>query len=435
MKPLFTNHIKVLIACLFMQLFSTHAAAQKHTVAGTISSIEGKPLGLVEVRCNEQSVYSSPDGHFSMEVIAFPATVQFFEEKFYERTAIAANPVNDTVWLNVVLFPLETDLDEVVISADPIQWVYQKKNVHIIDFEVQADGGLLLLCKDKKNYYLRLTDADDETVFELEIREHPLRFFADCMGEHHIVYRDSAYQIIREDKKLSLMNGLLWQKVRDTYSDCVLSNDRMVYLREFGAHKRSAWFYQYDSFSNKRKLLYAVYNRKATRELDEYYAQALAEKGGEELIHANDTGTLRRYRHAHQQLLFYEYVLSKPLYLPVFQWGKNVLLFDHLNDSLVVFNPSGTMINKIPITHHLHKKWAGELLTDLEHERFFALLKYDGMARLMEVDPETGETGREIPLEKHIYPTKIQIQGNYIYYLFHHYIDNSINYIYRQRIE
>lgn len=435
MKTLFTYRLILLTGFLLLQVVTFRVAAQKLVVAGIVADTRGKPLGQVEVRCNEQSVYTAPDGRFSMEVIAFPATVQFYDVNHYERTAIAANPVSDTAWLVIQLIPLETDLDEVVITADRVQWVYQKKNVHIIDFEVQSDGGLLLLCKDKKDYFLRLTDAEDETIFELEIREHPLRFFTDCMGEKHVVYRDSAYQIEREDQKLSLMDGLLWQKVRDAYSDCVLANDRMVYLREFGAHKRSAWFYQYDSFSDKRKLLYAVYNRKATRELDEYYAQALAEKGGEELIHANDTGTLRRYRHAHQQLLFYEHVLSKPLYLPVFQFNKKVLLFDHLNDSLVVFNASGTQVNKVPITHHMHKKWAGEILTDHEHERFFALLKYDGMARLMEVDPETGETGREIPLDKHIYPTKIQIQGNYIYYLFHHYIDNSINYIYRQRID
>lgn len=419
----------------FIQISTARAIAQKHVVAGKVINTNGKQLGLVEVRCNEQSVYTSSDGSFFMDVVTFPATMQFYAEKHYERTVIASNPVNDTVWLEIQLIPLETELDEVVISADRVQWVYQKKNVHIIDFEVQSDGGLLLLCKDKKNYYLRLTDAVDETVFEMEIREHPLRFFVDCMGEKHVVYHDSAYQIIRENESLALMEGLMWQKVRDTYLDCVLATDRMVYLREYGAHKRSAWFYQYDSFSDKRKLIYAIYNRKAIKELDEYYGEALAEKAGEELIHANDTGTLRRYKHAYQQLLFYEHVLAKPIYTPLYQKGKNVLLFDHLNDSLVMFNTVGTIVNKVPITHHLHRKWAGELLTDLEHERFFARLNYGGMARLMEINPDTGETGREIPLEKHIYPTKIQIKGNYIYYLFHHYIDNSINYIYRQRID
>lgn len=436
MKSRFTYRFIVLLGIVILQfLFSGRLFAQKQIVTGKVTGAEGQPIGRVEVRCNEQVVFTSPNGTFLLEVIAFPATVQFFEDDYYERTAIAANPVNDTVWLEIQLKPLETDLEEVVISAERVQWVYPKKNVHIIDFEVQPDGGLLLLCKDQKTYFLRLTDADDETVNELEIREHPVRFFKDCLGEVHIVYRDSCYQIVRENDRLSLMNGLLWQKVREALSSCVLAWGDKMYFREYGRHGQTAWIFQYNRFLDKRKLLYVAENRKAARELDEYYNQALAEKGGGELINASDIDALKRARHAYQQLLFYDEVLAKPIYIPMFSLSDSLLLFDHVNDSICVFSPAGTVLSRIPITHHLHRKWAGEVLTDAEKRRFFAVLDYGGMIRLLEINPQTGETGREIELEKHIYPTKIQIQGNYVYYLFHHFVDNSINYIYRQRID
>lgn len=427
MKPLYT----LLLICLP----TLNVRAQEVVVKGSIRNSNGLPVENAAVQLGKDLTSSDKRGVFIVETPYLPLLLSV-KHPFYdpwEEVVSRKGREGDTVFVEIVLAEQSTDLDEVEINADRVKWVYPVKNTHIIDFEVSAEG-LLLLCKEKKKYFLRKVDQNDQTVFEVLIRDHPVLLFTDCMSNHHIVYRDSSYQVVEKEDSLFLMEGLLWQRVRTSLYPCVLAHEQLLYFRDYAQHNQKANFTTYDTVTNKRAPLYVAEDRRAVRALDEYYAEALGFVNGEELIHATDSASLKRARAGYQRIVFYESVLSRAPYVPLFELNDSIFLFDHLNDSLVVFDAKSARVRSLAITHHFHPKWANELIVDQEHGRLFAKLSYNGMVRLAELDPYTGKLGPEIRLEQHIYPTKIQVQGDFVYYLFHHYIDDSINYIYKQPI-
>ena len=427
--------MKPLCILFFSCCLKLTVQAQETVVAGKVLNENQQPVGGAAVQLGQFFSTTDGSGKFSMKTPYLPLLLNVKHPfyKSYEQVVTRTNRLNDTVFLEIVLEEKSTDLDEVVISSDRVRWVYPIKNTHIIDFEV-SPKGLLLLCKEKKKYWLRKTDQNDSTLFELTIREHPVSFFTDCMHNTHVVYRDSSYQIVQSGDSLSLMKGLLWQRVRAALYPCALEYEGLFYFRDYGKHNQIANFTTYDSLTHARAPLYVAQDRKAMRSLDEYYAEAGGLKNGEEIIHATDSASLKRARAAYQRIVFYESVLSRTPYIPLVKLEDSVYLFDHLNDSLVVFSKQGKRMRSVGILHHLHPRWANEIITDQSQDRLFAKLSYNGMVRLIELDPHTGTTGKETRLEKHIYPTKIQVEGNFVYYLFHHYIDDSINYIYKQPI-
>lgn len=429
MKPLCAL---ILICCLKLTI-----QAQEVVVQGTVLNSAESPVARATVAVENKLVSTNSKGEFTIICPILPnvLTVKHHSYRLKEEFINFPPPGQDTLFVVIHLDDKQTDLEEVIITASRISWAYPKPNVHIIDFQLWNEG-MLLLCKDHNQYLLRLVDEFNEPIVDLPIRKHPKSFFRDCMNGIHIYYTDSAYQVSISNDSLSLFNRQTRKSAAATIESCVLSYGNIQLYQQYGSLHKSVDFVAVDTLSHQVMRLYYVSNRKYKRALDEFQRELqLQEKSVVDPLADNSVDNQMRLHALLETQQKYLELLNHPVYAPAFKINDSIVIFDHLNDSAVVFTKKGRRVRSYPIIYQHHKKWDSQLIINQEGTRIFARFDYQGMARLLEIDPQNGNVMGEIKLEKHIYPVSIQCRGNYIYYIFHHYIDDSINYVYKQRIE
>jgi len=427
--------LKITSLCLL--LIGSKAFAQEVVVKGTVVNSGNAPVGRATVSVENKLVSTNSKGEFTLECPILPnvLTVKHHSYRLKEEFINFPPAGQDTLFVVIHLEDKQTDLEEVVITASRLSWAYPKPNVHIIDFQLWNDG-MLLLCKDHDQYLLRLVDAYSEPLVDFPIRKHPKALVRDCMNGIHIYYFDSTYQVNLSPDSLSLFNCQTRKHAEETIESCVLSYGNIQLYQQFGSLHKSVDFVAVDTLSHQVMRLYYVSNRKYKRALDEFQRELQKqERSVVDPVADNSVDNQLKLHTLLETQQKYLELLNHPVYAPAFKINDSIVIFDHLNDSAIVFTKKGRRVRSYPIIYQHHKKWDSELIINQEGTRIFARFDYQGMARLLEIDPKNGTVIGEIKLEKHIYPTSIQCRGNYVYYIFHHYIDNSINYVYKQRIE
>ncbi|MDH4472478.1 MAG: carboxypeptidase-like regulatory domain-containing protein [Fluviicola sp.] len=430
MKPLYALY---LICCCL----SFTVQAQEIVVSGTVFNTGEAPVSRATVSVENKSATTNSKGEFTIVCPVLPnvLTVKHHSYRLKEEFINFPPPGQDTLFVVIHLEDKQTDLEEVIITSSRISWAYPKPNVHIIDFQLWNEG-MLLLCKDHNEYLLRLVNEFNEPVVDLPIRKHPKSFFRDCMNGIHVYYTDSTFQVHISADSLSLFNGQTRKSAAETIESCVLSYGNIQLYQQYGSLHKTVDFVAIDTLSHQIMRLYYVSNRKYKRALDEFQREMqLQERSVVDPLADNSVDNQLKLHALLETQQKYLELLNHPVYAPAFKLKDSIVIFDHLNDSAVVFTKKGRRVRSYPIIYQHHKKWDSQLIINQEGTRIFARFDYQGMARLLEIDPQNGAVIGELKLEKHIYPVSIQCRGNYVYYIFHHYIDDSINYVYKQRID
>lgn len=411
--------------------------SQDIVVSGKVFNSGETPVGRAVVSVENKAVTTNSKGEFTIVCPILPnvLTVKHHSYQLKEEFINFPPPGQDTLFVIIYLDDKQTDLEEVIITSSRISWAYPKPNVHIIDFQLWNEG-MLLLCKDHNDYLLRLVDEYNEPIVDLPIRKHPKSFFRDCMNGIHVYYNDSVYQVQISSDSLSLFNRQTRKSAAETIESCVLSYGNIQLYQQYGSLHKTVDFVAVDTLSHQVMRLYYVSNRKYKRALDEFQREMQRQERSvvDPLADNSVDNQLKLHALLETQQKYLE-LLNHPVYAPAFKLNDSIVIFDHLNDSAVVFTKKGRRVRSYPIIYQHHKKWDSELIINQEGTRIFARFDYQGMARLLEIDPKNGAVIGELKLEKHIYPVSIQCRGNYVYYIFHHYIDDSINYVYKQRID
>jgi hypothetical protein len=422
---------------LFFLVLSLQLTAQQYVITGYVVNPQKLPVSKALIQLDNASTSTNSKGFFTLRTDVLPnvLTVKVMRYETKEEFVNMPPAGTDSVFVMIQLDDKHTDLEGVTITASRVFWAYPKKHVHVIDFELQQDG-MFLLCKDKNDYLLRLVDGSGEPLYDLPIRRHPKSFFRDCRGNIHLLYNDSTYQVqITKDSTLALCRFQTLDQFKETVMPCALTVNNAEVFQYGGNQSQSVDFVMIDTLRHKVTRLYSGKNRKYQRAITESERDlALLEKSRKDANTENAQSQLERQRAIEQQAALRAF-LAKPVYIPVHKLRDSIVIFDHENDSAVVFSRGGRKIRSYPIIYQHHIKWDRELILNEEGTRIFARYNYRGMAHLVEIDPNTGAIIGETKLEQHIYPTKIQVKGDFIYYIYHHYIDYSINYVYKQRIQ
>lgn len=429
--------MKISLLIFLFLAFCVQSFAQSVIVKGTLLDPEKHPVKKALISLDNGQVTSNSEGVFFIRCDYLPNVLTIRHREFDVKEYFINFPEQkqDTLVVTIDLEYKSTDLEEVIITASRLSWAYPKANVNVIDFDLWGEN-MLLLCKDESNYLLRLVDANNDPIFDVPIRKHPRYFIRDCMDNVHIFYTDSVYQVEFISDTASLYNPRDAGKYKKAILSCVLTVRSLQVYEQKGTYGQTVDLVAVDTLSHKTQRLYYVSNRKYKRALDDFNRELEDQRRSirdQDADHSVDR-QLELYALKETQERYLE-LINKPVYVPVFHLRDSIVIFDHLNDSAVVFTNSGARVRTFPIIYQHHRKWGRQLILNEEQTRVFARYDDDGMAQLREINPNNGELIRNIPISKHIYPDKIQCRGNYVYYLFHHYIDNSINYVYRQRIE
>ncbi|MGV3610327.1 MAG: hypothetical protein ACO1N0_05230 [Fluviicola sp.] len=405
------------------------------TVKGKVVNENGTPIKNASVKLGSSDARTNNSGFFIAKSTDFPAKLTVNHSLYEAYTDMVALPEKwrDTIRVFVVMTGKGKELEEVTISADKVFWVYPRKQANVLDFLLQPDGGILVCCSDEHHYFLRSLNTQGEKVTETPIRNHPKELYRDCMESIHLIYSDSIYETAPINNSMGIFQARAIHGIFNLLKSCVYKDDKNLIKYNYSKNDQCIEYVAIDLQSQKNRSLYIGEDRNYIRGIEEFSRNNAV--SDEALFHTTDPELIRQTRDKWAKQKLYELVLTTPVYVPLFEVNDHLIIFDHLNDSAVVFNKSGIWIRSFPISYQYFNGWKNELITNLEKTKIYARYEQEGLTTLREINTTNGNTEKIIPLEKHVFPEHLQIHGNFIYYIYKDYLDKSMHYIFKQPLE
>jgi hypothetical protein len=432
------SHIKSFLLLLFAWSIMTGTCTWSQAEAiikGKVVNENGTPIKDASVKIGNTGSRTNSSGIFILRNSKFPAQITVNHSLFSEYTDIVVLPERwkDTLRVFVTMTNKENELDEVTITADQISWVYPRKQANVLDFILQPDNGILLCCSDENSYFMRSLNAKGEKINETQIRSHPKKLYRDCMETIHLVYSDSIYETTFIDNSIGIFQPKATQGIFKLLKSCVYKDDKNLLKYNYSKNDQCIEYIAIDIPTKKSRTLYVGEDRDYIKGIEEFSRDNTM--SDEALFHTLDKDLIRLARNKWDKQKLYELVLTMPVYVPLFEVNDSLIIFDHLNDSAVVFTKEGLHVRSFPILYQYFNGWKNELVVNLEKTKIYARYETDGLTTLREINPMNGKTENTIKLEKHVFPEHLQIHGDFIYYIYKDYLDQSMHYIFKQHIK
>ncbi|MFB0925868.1 MAG: hypothetical protein QMB65_11435, partial [Vicingaceae bacterium] len=281
----------------------------------------------------------------------------------------------------------------------------------------------------------RLVDNESNIISDLSIPKNPKKLFKDCLDESHILYKDSSFQIYETEKELRLMEGLNIDIFNRIMLPCVTSLLNNLFLESYGEHNKSIIYYSINKENPQKKWLATISDKESLITTKRYYKKAMIQSAkAVNLMGGHYWKANRRARDAEENRLFYKAILSQPNYNPLFKIKDSIFIFDHVNDSVYVYDNELKIKRTFSIKYHYRKDWKKELITDYSNLEIYSQIVKSGKTSLLQINTFNGKIISEYKLERHNFINNIKIREGFAYYLFKDIYDRGIQRVYKQRL-
>lgn len=451
------NHTGIALLMIFAGFMINPCLSQVEAVIkGTVINENGLPIKNASVKMGNSDARTNSNGIFTAKSTDFPAKLTVTHTLYSEYSDMVLLPERwkDTIRVLVVMTGKAKELDEVTVSAEQIFWIYPRKQANVLDFLLQPDNGILLCCSDEHNYFMRSLNAQGEKTTETPIRSHPRKLYKDFAEAVHLVYSDSIYETALVNNSIGIFYPGSSLRLLNLLQTCVYKDSKNLVKYTYSKQNQCIEYSAINLQTKLTRTLYVGEDRRRNRQLREYAKETA--NAEEILFHTTpppppmattaknpdhlkdspgDFAILKDARDRWNNKKFYDLILIRPTYIPMFELNDSLIIFDHLNDSAVVFTKSGLLVRSYPIYYHYFPGWKNELITNLEKTKLYARYEREGLTILREINPTNGKTERIIKLEKHVFPEHIQIHDQFVYYIYKDYLDQSMHYIFKQHLE
>ncbi len=133
---------------------------------------------------------------------------------------------------------------------------------------------------------------------------------------------------------------------------------------------------------------------------------------------------------------FTQSIYYKELYAPLFHRNDSLFVFDYYKDMLYTYDRTGEALDSIGIYHHYNPRssgWKKQLLQDRKTGEIYAVFDRAGYSYLGRVNTRSGIISEQVKL-KYRYVDKIQVHGNFVYYIYRPFESAQKRYLYRERL-
>ncbi len=446
------------VTLLAILLNSVTLLGQKQLSGTVFDAVTQKPLygATVLIEGTSQGTSTTTEGTFELNV---PDTVFVLNVSYvgYKTRKISIRRLTANEPLKVFLSPKTTILREFSVTGKKVELAYDKPEAFILDYEL-IDGNMLLLLKEKKKTILRLADVFSTTLMEGEIhdfqyalestsifeneqqRKHLMKestaLFKDYGGHVHLITLDSITQLFVQDEKVINLETYTPELFERYVLPCILEVGDYLILQQLSHHNQAITYYAVHTQTKEKKLIYQVFDESVFHHAQYYYNRSFLNRNngdggvmGE--INIKQLGSARDMREA---TFVYKSVLSVPHYSPLMHIRDSLYLFNHLTDSMLVFDQHFVLHRSIPITHHQQKGWEDRIVVNEEGTRLYGTVIRGGIVYLQQLNLDNGKIDATYKLEEQTFPEKVRVSGDYAYYLYKRKENFTKKYLYKQRI-
>lgn len=309
---------------------------------------------------------------------------------------------------------------------------YSDDRFFIMDFHIDTTGKYLLVTHFKK-YYVYALDWEMNVRDRLHLPFHPRQLYIDCMGRLQVVSKDSMYRVgevnghLRIEEQSSIKNYFAF------YQNCMGKADGLFVMKRTKNYGQTTEYFGLNNSGSNAGEIYRVEDSAMVRSVREEAALVSGAGKGSGSMGELDPDQIAAMRDQLERKYFYDQIVSKPAYNPLFILHDTLYVFDHINGYRVLLDVRGNLLDKIPITYHQSRYWAKEIKLDQVLERFYAMEQKNGV-KIFDLLSDKCEVVQKSPIDKHAYPQKIIVYNGFAYYTYKEHVEDNLNKLFRQRL-
>ncbi|OFY96962.1 MAG: hypothetical protein A2309_12475 [Bacteroidetes bacterium RIFOXYB2_FULL_35_7] len=403
---------------LLIQFISSIAYSQFHEISvfGTVSDSTGNSeisYANIKIAGAIHGTTTDVKGNFYLEIEKLPATLivshdgyQNFYLNISEKTKF---PVH------IKLKSKITELTGVNVTAGKVEKILEKRPYDVWDYEIYEDK-LLLLCFDITTR-LVLSDFNGDTVCSVKVTK-PEMLYKDCLGNVHLLTKDSAYQIFYDSKQIILLYASEIYSFIKTMKNCVFELNGKLYFKEYSRYEQQLNYYYFDETYNKPDNFRTILN---THNLS--------------IINSLKYIPNEKCKYIDEVLFFQKQFFEDSVYCPLIKLKDSIYLFNFIEHRIECYDSDGRPIENKFIDIDFHKKDIRKktILTDDASGKAYLWNIKQSISTINRIDIKTGKLKETIKIPGYTQLDKIRIYDNNLFFMYRD-ISNvyHINYGYKK---
>jgi len=299
-----------------------------------------------------------------------------------------------------------------IITSKKNVKIYQDEKYSVLDFLLDDEGIKILAANHiNKKYFIRQYNYENKKIAELYLDFKPQdSCFKDYQGRTFIFdQQENTYQFWKnkqsfEIKNIEIGKKTFLQKISGYHFQFQDKLFTTIYNHPYYPYMCIVQYYEQPE--NNVCILKSIYNKSVLNELSDPFVRDFAK------IHP---------------MMLKTFLMPVSVYAPVFKIKDTILLFDHTNCEINIFNDSLQLLSTVKLTLFPSKEsffspqntWIFSRRIIQDEKRFFALFQNNSGRKfqLWEIDYLTGQILKKTSLD-HPCPKHIQVKHDRVYYIY-----------------
>jgi hypothetical protein len=266
------------------------------------------------------------------------------------------------------------------------------------------------------------------------------RLVKDCIGYLHVFSGDSVWQLFRRRTNILLIHPVTLRKYGEVLSNCIASTTELLYLKRTTDNGLGTEFYTIDRKTNVRRYISQVRDEKMAKMLrrnpeDAWMLMSPLQPDQNAATLGEGRDEMVGGRNATVDWYWVRKIVYPPIKTFLYRIGEFICIFNTPNKQMEFYDLQGNYSYKIELKLPSagEGRWTNDILIDMITLKVFTTYLKNGVLSLHEIDLNTGELSKEISVE-HLFPQKLRVFDNYLYYLYDDPISPDNKMLFRQHM-
>lgn len=425
----------------FIVFSSTSLFSQSFTLKGYAVHQDNKPVSGATVYKNSNitNVLTNNEGIFFLNVTSSD-TINIVS-KGSNDYFIVPKRNTDTLEYTFTLTTKSYLIDEVVVSSKRLEKISGNYNEYMLDYYVFENGSIAMLKNYKNSHYLTFQNVTKEKI-DYELPFVPIEFYLDCVGNMHIVGRDSTYQFWI-DSTFHIDEALPNKTVETKIKPLIYCGENEVFSVQYSDYNQK-YRLNFNDQETSRTVLevfdtIAYYN---IWEQDARLNGLIVSNGPDSTLTSAYPNLIVRgvplkYQYLHNsqnsdrfdvtsslvpmsswrfnEMSFINHQINQEINIQAFSVNESVIAIDIFSDKISVYNNKGKEIHKTKMA--LTDQTKKVVIKDPYSKKFYLTNKNDPTLEVAALNIQNGEHTAILSLKEARFPEKVKIFNGQLYFI------------------